>query len=340
MQWASKRQRALSGALSGFTIVELLIVVVVIAILAAITIVAYNGIQQRAKTSALQSALSQVTHKIEAYKVSQATETYPATLADAGISNPPSGLSYSVNPTGKGYCLVNADDVNSYYTTQASTQVNSGSCVTASGLLAWWPMNGNTNDASGNGINGVGTNLVSAAGQNGSTNGSYAFNGSTSVMRCGDGSPALLQTSTDLTISAWANVTAASSGMSGIVNYGTVGYWLTLNPDLKPGFYLSTTNPANSNLNLSSPNSLNVSQWYYLTATYTSGARLLYVNGSLVASDTSAGPVSSFSPEQCQVGSVKYIAGRFMNGRIDDVRIYGRVLSTSEIQAVYAAGAQ
>jgi len=38
---------------SGFTIVELLIVVVVIAILAAITIVAYNGIQNRAKSSAV-----------------------------------------------------------------------------------------------------------------------------------------------------------------------------------------------------------------------------------------------------------------------------------------------
>lgn len=35
---------------AGFTIVELLIVVVVIAILAAITIVSYNGIQERAKS--------------------------------------------------------------------------------------------------------------------------------------------------------------------------------------------------------------------------------------------------------------------------------------------------
>ena len=45
----------------GFTIVELLIVIVVIAILAAITIVAYNGVQQRARNS-------QVASTIQAYK--------------------------------------------------------------------------------------------------------------------------------------------------------------------------------------------------------------------------------------------------------------------------------
>lgn len=44
----------------GFTIVELLIVVVVIAILAAITIVAYNGITYRSKVSMVQQTLARV----------------------------------------------------------------------------------------------------------------------------------------------------------------------------------------------------------------------------------------------------------------------------------------
>lgn len=48
---------------------ELLIVVVVIAILAAITIVAYNGIQNRAYDSAVQSDLKNMATQIELYKV-------------------------------------------------------------------------------------------------------------------------------------------------------------------------------------------------------------------------------------------------------------------------------
>ena len=47
----------------GFTIVELLIVVVVIAILAAITIVSYTGISQRAKTSRSLATTEQVRSK-------------------------------------------------------------------------------------------------------------------------------------------------------------------------------------------------------------------------------------------------------------------------------------
>lgn len=51
----------------GFTIVELLIVVVVIAILAAITIVSYNGITSRANHSASKSAAATLQKKTELY---------------------------------------------------------------------------------------------------------------------------------------------------------------------------------------------------------------------------------------------------------------------------------
>ena len=64
----------------GFTIVELLIVIVVIGILAAITIVAYNGIQNRGKTAAAQSAANVFMKKAEA--ANAIVSSYPTALAD------------------------------------------------------------------------------------------------------------------------------------------------------------------------------------------------------------------------------------------------------------------
>ncbi|HMQ95676.1 MAG TPA: FISUMP domain-containing protein [Candidatus Saccharibacteria bacterium] len=58
-----------------FTIVELLIVVIVIAILATISIVAYNGIRQRATDSAIASKESTAKKKLETYKVEN--DSYP-----------------------------------------------------------------------------------------------------------------------------------------------------------------------------------------------------------------------------------------------------------------------
>ena len=69
---------------SGFTIVELLIVIVVIAILAAITIVSYNGITSRANSTSAQAAANIVIKKAEAYNADTSSyPTYPKQLVDA-----------------------------------------------------------------------------------------------------------------------------------------------------------------------------------------------------------------------------------------------------------------
>ncbi len=90
----------------GFTIVELLIVVVIIGILAAIVVVAYNGVTNRAKASSGQAAANSVVKKFEAinalkgsYFASSATasgsaiNTYAAAspaVAEGNLPNPAS----------------------------------------------------------------------------------------------------------------------------------------------------------------------------------------------------------------------------------------------------------
>lgn len=70
------------GQQKGFTIVELLIVIVVIAILAAITIVAYNGIQQRANNTARIATISQLIKLVNGYTATYGT--YPSLSGACG----------------------------------------------------------------------------------------------------------------------------------------------------------------------------------------------------------------------------------------------------------------
>ena len=71
---------------AGFTIVELLIVIVVIAVLAAITIVAYNGIQGRANDSRRLEDIKSIAKALELYKVN--TGSYPNVVSTQdGLGN-------------------------------------------------------------------------------------------------------------------------------------------------------------------------------------------------------------------------------------------------------------
>lgn len=75
-----KRSGQTQSKNQGFTIVELLIVIVVIGILAAISIVAYNGIQGRANTSAVHSDLNNAKKKLEIYNIDHGK--YPGSIAE------------------------------------------------------------------------------------------------------------------------------------------------------------------------------------------------------------------------------------------------------------------
>jgi len=123
---------------SAFTIVELLIVIVVIGILAAITIVAYNGIQGRAKVAALQSDTTNAMKAIEVFKASSSTSLYPTSLAQAGVTassgTTPTFVSYG---SGKGCCvqMTNSTGTAINYFATNMVKTKEGVCTTLTNVI-------------------------------------------------------------------------------------------------------------------------------------------------------------------------------------------------------------
>jgi len=72
---------------TGFTIVELLIVIVVIAILAAISIVAYNGIQARANDSKTKTVVNQVEKAINILAIDTGRQPLSGYQSTGAVSN-------------------------------------------------------------------------------------------------------------------------------------------------------------------------------------------------------------------------------------------------------------
>ncbi len=116
-QWVSKK--------SGFTIVELLIVVVVIAILAAISIVAYAGIQNRANESSIKSIVNQAYKKVETHKTTNGA--YPADLTIAGVAVA-EGVTYDYRTFTYGSCVSARKGVNIFHVSSDNPSPTYGTC--------------------------------------------------------------------------------------------------------------------------------------------------------------------------------------------------------------------
>ena len=119
---------------SGFTIVELLIVIVVIAILAAITIVAYNGITARANSSSAQSTAANVLKKVEAYNAEEGSyPNRPALLTGAA-----SDKSYAMPNGASSFTTGSGGTAPNFSTAYGSAPLSSGSTNVGPSLVNYY----------------------------------------------------------------------------------------------------------------------------------------------------------------------------------------------------------
>lgn len=321
----------------GFTIVELLIVIVVIAILAAISIVAYNGIQQRAKSANLSSELSQVAKALDAYK--QTNGQYPAALQTA-VPNASSKLTYHFNSRSNTYCIDGVDG-SARFSVRGNRLTPLEDDCTHQGLALWLPLNGTIDDMSG------GETVLTAVGSPATTNGvkgvansAYAFDGSNDIMYVDTSSvPTQLER---FTVSLWMKGTggggtdyACGVYRSADNSIGASIFWIGTNT----GQNISVA--ANGNFTQGASGIVaNTSTWRNVVLVYAGGYQTGYVDG-VQRTDTNIGTITN-NPDnnRISIGACRNSAYRDLTGAIDDVRIYNRALTAQEVTNLFTQGAE
>lgn len=213
------------------------------------------------------------------------------------------------------------------------------------GLLAYYPFNGNANDESGNGNNGAlfnGATIV--ADKNGKPLSALSLTGTNGVIVENGGK---LVNANELTVSmdVMQRQTGNRQCFVSSVNYNTgFGFQYWIGPELPndPKTYFAVArsgaecnnfyNEAVGNLN---GTTLEKEAWYTVVATFKDGAMKMYVNGTLTGEGTApASTINVCSNSNFLIGSWWKNDPIGLNGKIDNVRVYNRVLNSEEIKAL------
>jgi hypothetical protein len=214
------------------------------------------------------------------------------------------------------------------------------------GLVAYYPFNGNANDASGNGNDGTVNGATLTTDRNGVAGSAYGFDGNDYVA-IPDSSLLEYEAGSSLSISAWIKVSDIASRGAIYSNYRCVSesVYFEFTPDGRT-ITLETRDSDGVIIDLEEAlNDSSLDQWVHLTGVrnYLLESISFYLNGALVATDvdTRTGGFSRpGSTGQHWIGAMgkcsNPLAPQYhFNGKIDDVRIYNRALSSSEVAELY-----
>ncbi len=216
-------------------------------------------------------------------------------------------------------------------------------------LVAYYPFDGNANDASGNGFDATFNNAQLAAGVSGQTNTAYHFNGASEIrlpatptnsLTAGTVSVWVRLDDTNAQYNIFAKVPSAGTypmrvqfGGAASGAYAPIERWCFIVNTPPPG---DCTSPAYS----FTPTSFlyDFTSWHLYTFTWTTSGRQIYRDGFLitsiaaVASSPASGELVLSPPSTSGTGVPERL-----KGSLDDLRIYNYALSASEVAALYSA---
>jgi len=208
------------------------------------------------------------------------------------------------------------------------------------GLVGYWPFCGNANDASGNGNNGVVNGAALTSDRFGIPNSAYSFNGTSNLIRVTRNPN--LEPSNELTVACWIlprygvnQPSEIPSDATQIVRKGQAN---------QGGYHLSWSNLGNNRLeshyygNWGSvvhgvPNEAYKNNWHLVVMTYSTLTNIsrLFIDGILVSSQACANLL--LHSDDLFIGA--FSGYQYFNGKIDDVAIWDRALSQSEVNQLY-----
>jgi len=214
------------------------------------------------------------------------------------------------------------------------------------GLVGLWSFNGldvagvKAFDRSGNGNDGVMTNGPTLS--LGKVGQGLNFDGSNDYVSTTD----MADSSANISISAWINgrsFAGATAGINTIIGkeYISNDSFIFRVGDAgisqnRMQWVITQSNGTQIKLNGAL---LNTNQWYHVVATYdTSGRQAIYIDGALDVSQNTADGTMRNSTIALEIGRSNNDNGRVWNGFIDEVRVYSRALTASQVKNLYLLG--
>ena len=215
------------------------------------------------------------------------------------------------------------------------------SYVPTTGLLGWWPFNGNANDESGNNRNGQIFNAINSTDRFGNNNSSFQFNGLNTYILITDASFLTANYSLSVWFQSFGGFCPTTGAVlrSGGGACDGKGFAISNSAnETKFGFNeFSNSNAGIFTFQSSLPcSSFQSNAWHNLTVTRSGNLIIQYLDGQIIDSALSTYTPSTSCP--IYIGSNHLINGSSWNvftGKVDDLAIWNRSLSAIEVSHLY-----